>query len=95
MNYLSFNGSDSILLAVMPPRDNRLGLGCMTVIFLVIGSIYIVKSLVALNHGKTVYLRRAQIHANPWLILVFGGTFLAVGIAAAWKMYKDKDKYPF
>jgi hypothetical protein len=80
----------------MPSQDNRFGLGCMTLIFLLLGSFYIITSLLALKHGTTVlYGRYTKIHVSPWFTLILGCIFLGAGIAGAWKIYKDKDKYPF
>jgi hypothetical protein len=80
----------------MPADDNRFNLGCLTLLFLILGLIHVVTSLIALSHGTTVLFGRgAKIHVSPWFTLILGGIFLAVGIAGAWKIYKDKDKYPF
>jgi hypothetical protein len=80
----------------MPPEDNRFNLGCLTFVFLVFGLVNIVPSIIALKHGTMVWFGRyIKIQVSPWFTLIFGCMFLVVGIAGIYKLYKDKDKYPF
>jgi putative effector of murein hydrolase len=80
----------------MPPTDNRFNIGCLTILFLVIGTWHIVISLIAFQHGTDVlYGKGTKVHMSPWFTLVLGIIFLVVGLAGAYKTYKDKDKYPF
>ena len=80
----------------MPAEDHRFNLGCLTLLFLILGSLQVINSLVAFAHGTTVLFgKAAKIHVSPWYTLILGCVFLIAGIAGAWKIYKDKDKYPF
>ena len=65
--------------------------------FLLIGSMHIVESVIALKHGTSVLFGKGiiKIPVSPWFTLVFGGVLFGFGIAGVWKLYKDKDKYPF
>jgi len=86
----------TIGLSTMPPTDNRFGIGCLTILFLVSGTWHIVISLGAFKQGTDVlYGRGPRVHVSPWFTLVLGVILLTVGLAGAYKTYKDKDKYPF
>ena len=80
----------------MPAKDNRFSMACLTVSFLFVGSVQIITSLIALNHGTTASLiGYKKIQMSPWYALALGCVFLTVGIVIIWKAYKDRDKYPF
>ena len=81
----------------MPSEDKRFGLGCLSLMFILIGLVGIVASLIALKHGTTVPfgIHYSTIQVSPWLTLIFGSVLLGFGIAGIWRIYKDKDKYPF
>jgi hypothetical protein len=80
----------------MAPKDNRFRMACLTVSFLIVGSVQIITSLIALNHGAMAsFIGYKNIQMNPWFALILGCVFLTVGIVIIWKAYKDRDKYPF
>jgi threonine/homoserine/homoserine lactone efflux protein len=72
-------------------------MGCLSLMFLLVGIANVVVSVIALNRGRTVTFGRylSTIQVSPWFTLIFGGIFLAFGIAGIFRVLKDKDKYDF
>jgi hypothetical protein len=78
----------------MPSEDKNSGFGCLTFIFLVIGLVYLVRSIIDLKNGDTISFGRTPIQISPWIGLAISGTLLTFAIIGIIKIWKDKDKYP-
>lgn len=86
----------------MPPKDDRLSLGCLSCVFLFLGILMLIGGLIALPTGDTVPIPRRSVDASepanrmsPELALGISAILIVLGIAGFAKLYKNRNKYPF
>jgi hypothetical protein len=78
------------------PQNKPFGFGLLSLIVLLTGLLYFVRSIIALKNGETVSFggRGEIIQVSPWIGLLVSGLCLTFSIVGFVKIWKDKDKFP-
>ena len=86
----------------MTGTDNRLGIGCLSVLYLVFGLLLIVAGVKACNADEDVRIpNKSNGSDSPSdrmdhrVALAIGVGLVGLGVAGCRKLYKDRNRYPF
>ena len=80
----------------MANGNKQFGFGFIVIISLIFGVIYLVDSVAAFRHNKTVMFagKGATIEISPRVALIISACFFVYGVIGLFVIWKNKNKFP-